>query len=168
MNASRRGTMHRGPLPALPAMTATVALEVVSLISTGLFAGAAIYVTVVEHPARLECGVAIAVTEFAPSYRRAAVMQAGLAALGSLAAIAAWAAGGGMPFLIAGALLGSVIPFTLVLMRPINARILDPSLDRHSLAAGAALRKWGRFHAVRSIVAGLAFVVIAMHLTGLV
>jgi len=46
----------------------------------GLFAGAAIYVNLVEHPARMECGTEIAATEFGPSYRRAAVMQASLAA----------------------------------------------------------------------------------------
>ena len=48
----------------------------------GLFAGAAIYVNLVEHPARMECGTEIAATEFSPSYRRAAVMQASLAATG--------------------------------------------------------------------------------------
>jgi hypothetical protein len=42
----------------------------------GLFAGAAIYVNLVEHPARMECGPELAATEFGPSYPRATVMQA--------------------------------------------------------------------------------------------
>jgi len=42
-------------------------------LSAGLFAGAAIYVNAVEHPARLSCGVDVALREFAPSYRRATV-----------------------------------------------------------------------------------------------
>ncbi len=50
-------------------------LEMLSTLSAGLFAGAAIYISLVEHPARLECGTSLAITEFAPSYRRAAVMQ---------------------------------------------------------------------------------------------
>jgi len=45
-------------------------LELVALLCTGLFAGAAIYVSLVEHPARLECGPALAIAEFGPSYRR--------------------------------------------------------------------------------------------------
>jgi hypothetical protein len=54
--------------------------ELVATLCAGLFAGAAIYITLVEHPARLECGTDLAVTEFGPSYRRAAIMQASLAA----------------------------------------------------------------------------------------
>ena len=41
----------------------------------GLFAGAAIYINAVEHPARLGCGNEVALKEFGPSYRRATVMQ---------------------------------------------------------------------------------------------
>ncbi len=67
-------------------------LELIALLCTGLFAGAAVYVTLVEHPARLECGPAVALAEFRPSYRRAAAMQASLAAIGLLAAVGAWAA----------------------------------------------------------------------------
>jgi len=49
-----------------------------------LFTGAAVYISLVEHPARMECEVELAATEFPPSYRRASVMQAILAALGLL------------------------------------------------------------------------------------
>lgn len=56
--------------------------EFVAVLSCSLFAGAAIYINLVEHPARMECGVEIAATEFPPSYRRAMVMQATLAAVG--------------------------------------------------------------------------------------
>ncbi len=60
-------------------------------ICAGLFAGASIYINVVEHPARLSCGSELAVREFAPSYRRATIMQASLAVVGGLAGlIAAW------------------------------------------------------------------------------
>ena len=40
--------------------------EFVSTYCTGLFAGAALYVTLVEHPARLECGTALAVLSSRP------------------------------------------------------------------------------------------------------
>ena len=41
----------------------------------------------------MEYGVEIAATKFPPSYRRASVMQAILAALGLVCSIAAWFAG---------------------------------------------------------------------------
>ena len=59
--------------------------EFISVLSCALFTGAAVYITFVEHPARIQCGVELAATEFAPSYRRATVMQASCAGLGLLA-----------------------------------------------------------------------------------
>src|SRR5947208_6620542 len=40
-------------------------------LAAGLFTGAAVYIIFVEHPARVSCGSALAVTEFGPSYTRA-------------------------------------------------------------------------------------------------
>jgi hypothetical protein len=48
------------------------AAELVALLATGLFAGAAVYVTFVEHPARVEGGAALALAQFRSSYRRGA------------------------------------------------------------------------------------------------
>lgn len=134
--------------------------ELLATLCAGLFAGAAVYITFVEHPARLECGTELAATEFGPSYRRATLMQASLAAVGLFAAVAAWAQGRGVGVLIGGLLLGLVIPFTLVVILPTNQLLLDPGLDRGSAEAGALLARWGRLHAVRSAVSALAFLVL--------
>lgn len=80
----------------------------------------------------MECGVEIAATEFAPGYRRATIMQASSAALGLLSSIAAWLAGATFWWLVAGALLGSVIPFTRFVILPTNKLLLSPTLDRRS------------------------------------
>ena len=135
-------------------------------VCAGLFAGAAIYITVVEHPARLECGTPLAVTEFGPSYRRATLLQASLAVLGLVAAIGAWIQGRGSGVLIGGLLLGSVIPFTLLVILPTNKRLLDPDLDRSSALAAQLLSRWGRLHAVRSAVSALAFGLLVWYLGG--
>jgi len=52
-------------------------LSLLATVCAGLFSGAAIYVNLVEHPARLSCGTELAVKD--PSYRRCTVMQASLA-----------------------------------------------------------------------------------------
>jgi hypothetical protein len=62
-----------------------MAAIMVAVLAAGLFAGAAIYVSAVEHPARLSCGPELAVREFAPSCKRGTVMQASLAVLGCVA-----------------------------------------------------------------------------------
>ncbi len=124
--------------------------------SCSLFAGASVYINLVEHPARMECGVEAAATEFSPSYRRATVMQATLAAVGLASSIAAWLAGAAFWWLVAGALLGSVIPFTLFVILPINKLLLSPTLDKQSVEAERLLARWARLHAVRSVLSGLA------------
>ena len=130
--------------------------EFVAVLSCALFTGAAIYISLVEHPARMECGVEIAATEFSPSYRRATVMQATCVALGLLSSIAAWLAGATFWWLVAGVLVGLVIPFTLIVILPTNKRLLSPTLDRRSAEAEHLLGRWGALHAVRSVLSGLA------------
>ena len=130
--------------------------EFIAVLACALFTGAAVYITFVEHPARMQCGVEIAATEFAPSYRRATVLQATCAAVGLLSSVAAWLSGAGFSWLVAVSLLGGVIPFTLVLILPTNKRLLDPTLDNRSAEAEQLLSRWGRLHAVRSVLSGLA------------
>lgn len=133
----------------------------VATVAAGLFAGASIYVTVAQHPAWLECGPALALKEFGPSSRRAAVMQGALAVVGLVAGAAAWLQGAGVGWLLGGLLLGSLIPFTLVVMMPANRRLLDPQLDPGSREAGELLSLWGRLHAWRTVVGVIVFVAFA-------
>jgi Anthrone oxygenase len=142
--------------------------ELLAVLCAGLFAGAAIYITFVEHPARLSCGTALAATEFGPSYRRARVMQVPLALLGLLAAVIAFFQGSGSVVLFGGLALGAVVPFTLIVILPTNNRLLDPTLVRDSPEAAALLHRWGQLHAVRSAASALAFAVLALHLAGTV
>ena len=130
--------------------------EFISVLACALFTGAAVYITFVEHPARMQCGVELAATEFAPSYRRATVMQATCAAVGLLSSLAAWLAGATVWWLIAGVLLGLFIPFRLIVILPTNKRLLSPALDRGSAEAERLLAHRGRLHAVRSVLSGLA------------
>jgi hypothetical protein len=130
--------------------------EFVAVLTSSLFTGAAVYLSLVEHPARMECGAEIAATEFPPSYRRATVLQATLAAVGLVSSIAAWLAGASLLWAIAGMLLGSVIPFTLIVILPTNKQLLSPTLDRRSAEAARLLARWGRLHSVRTILSALA------------
>src|SRR5580692_3923547 len=98
--------------------------EFVAGLACSLFAGAAVYLSLVEHPARMECGVEIAATEFPPSYRRATIMQATLAAVGMISSIVAWLAGATFWWLVGGIALGAVIPFTLIVILPSNKLLL--------------------------------------------
>lgn len=97
------------------------AMQFLATLCSALFAGAAIYINLAEHPARMGCDTRTALTVWAPSYKRAAVMQASLAVLGALAGLAAWALGGAALWLLGALLIGSVVPFTLLVIMPTNS-----------------------------------------------
>jgi hypothetical protein len=134
--------------------------EFVAVLACGMFVGAAVYVSLVEHPARMECGVELAATEFPPSYRRATILQATLAALGLLASVAAWLAGATFWWLVGGVVLGSVIPFTLIVILPTNKQLLSRTLDKHSAETDQLLARWGGLHAVRSVLSAVALLLL--------
>ena len=107
-------------------------LDLVGLFATlacALFAGAAVYINLVEHPARLSCGTEAAARQWAPSYRRATVMQASLAVVAALAGLARWLGGGGASWAIGALAIGAVVPFTLLVIARTNGRLLEPDRD---------------------------------------
>src|SRR5215210_7221832 len=114
-----------------------------------LFTGAAIYINLVEHPARLSCGTEAAARQWAPSYRRATTMQATLAIAAAITGIATWVHGEGPVWLWGGLVMLAVVPFTLIVIRPTNDLLLAPGRDLSSSETLALLQRWGRLHAVR-------------------
>jgi hypothetical protein len=142
----------------------TTVLLFIATLCAGLFAGAALYVSLVEHPARVSCGTAVAVAEFGPSYRRAARLQSALASICFVAAV--WAAfrGAGHLVFVAALLMVAVVPFTLLVIMPTNDRLMDPTLNPGSPEAATLLTRWGRLHAVRTVLGLASFVVLGYQL----
>jgi hypothetical protein len=134
------------------------ALQFLATLCAALFAGAAIYINVAEHPARMELDTRAAATQWAPSYRRATWMQAPLAVVGCLAGAGAWFLGGGGVWLIAALFIGAAVPFTLVVIVPTNRQLLAPGRDLSSAETHRLLERWGRLHAVRSVASAVATV----------
>ena len=140
-------------------------VERLATVASGLFTGASIYINLVEHPARMEAGTQLALTEFAPSYKRATVVQVALAIVGFLSSVGAWRSRSDARWLVGGGLLVAVIPFTMVAILPTNKRLLDPATARDLELAEHLLTRWGRLHAVRSM-ASLASLLLFVCLLG--
>ena len=134
-------------------------LEIVATLAAGLFAGAAIYIDLAEQPARKQIETAAALTEWRPSYKRAAVVQPLLAGVGFLTAIAAWLMGASVWWLVGGVLLVAVIPYTLIIVFPTNNKLLDPAIDKNPDLTRRLLIRWGRLHTPRSIMSLAALLI---------
>ena len=132
-------------------------LGVLAVACGGLFAGAAAYINIVEHPARMSCGVDVALREWEPSYQRATLMQAPLALAGGTAGVLAWIVGGGTGYLVGAVLLLAVVPFTLIVILPTNRRLHDLRARGHIGDAGRLLKRWNALHAVRTFLSIAAF-----------
>jgi anthrone oxygenase-like protein len=128
------------------------------------FAGAAVYINLVEHPARMSCGVPAALAQWRPSYRRATVMQASLAVVGALAGIAAWWQDGNFVWLGGAAFLVCIVVFSLTVILPTNHRLEDRRIDDDPAAAQPLLAEWARLHAVRSVLGCAAALLYALAL----
>ena len=91
-------------------------------------------------------------------------MQASLAVAGAVAGSgAAWLLEDG--WLAFGTLLfGSVVPLTLIVIRPTNVKLMDPALDSRSKEAGDLLKRWGPLHAIRSAFSSASFIVFLVRL----
>jgi hypothetical protein len=134
--------------------------QLIATLCAAIFTGAAIYINLVEHPARMSLGTAVALAEWKPSYRRATLMQAPLAIAGLAAAFGAWALGAGRAWLLGGLLLGAVVPFTLLVIFATNDQLerLDPGAEGDLDRARVLLERWNRLHAVRSLLSFTALV----------
>jgi hypothetical protein len=76
--------------------------------------------------------------------------------VGLVSSIAAWLAGASFLWVVGGVVLGSVIPFTLIVILPNYKQLLSPTLDKRSAETERLLARWGMLHAVRSVLSGLA------------
>jgi Domain of unknown function (DUF1772) len=125
-------------------------LKLLATVSAALFAGAALYISLVEQPARLLATMEVALGEFRPGFPRARTLQASLAILGSVCAGVLWWRGAGRAWLLAAVSLVAVVIFTLLILLPIYTALLDPALSPSAPDARVLLERWGRLHLVRT------------------
>lgn len=134
-------------------------LQFIATFTAALFAGAALYINVVEHPARMGLETGVAALQWAPSYKRATWLQAPLALVSLAAGAVAWFLGANLWWLIAALLIGTVVPFTFIVIMPTNHKLLSPGRDLASEETRKLLQKWGKLHAVRTVLSLAASVI---------
>ncbi|MER8368495.1 DUF1772 domain-containing protein [Mesorhizobium sp. M1378] len=131
-----------------------------ALTVAAVFAGAAIYVSVAEQPARLRLDDKALLQEWQPSYKRGAAMQASIAVIACILGLVAWWLTGNLAYLVGAVLIILPWPWTLLVMMPAN-RLLE-AMDANTVnhEARTLIVKWGNLHMVRiglGVLATLAF-----------
>src|SRR5712671_5091555 len=104
-----------------------------AVIVAALFAGAAFYINIAEQPARLGLDDQSLLSEWKPSYKRGVAMQAPLAIAGCLFGLIAW--------------------------WPTNNALMATEIATAGPKSRALVVKWGKLHAVRTVLGIFATVV---------
>jgi hypothetical protein len=127
-----------------------------ALIAAAIFTGAAFYVNVAEQPARLSLDDHALLTEWKPSYRRGAAMQAPLALVGFVLGLIAWWQTSHPGFLAGAIAMIAPWPWTLVGIKPTTDALLATDPDDAGPHSRALIVKWGALHSVRTALGALA------------
>lgn len=133
-----------------------MAVGSLSLIVAAIFFGAAFYVNVVEHPARLSLDDRAALAEWKPAYKRGTAMQAPLAIVGFVLGLVAWWLTGRTGFLIGALAMIAPWPWTLLMIKPVNDELVATEAEKAGPRSRTLLVRWGNLHAVRTALGAVA------------
>jgi hypothetical protein len=127
-----------------------------ALIAAALFAGGGLHITLAEQPARLRLDDQAMLAEWKPSFTFAQRIAAPLAILGSGLGLIAWWMTGRAHWSAGAFLLGAVVPYTLIRIKPINDQLLAIATPEAGPTSRALIVRWGQLHNVRVVVALVA------------
>jgi hypothetical protein len=126
-----------------------------ALVTAALFAGAAIYISFAEQPARMHLDTRALLLEWKPSYKRGTIMQAPLAVISALLGLAAFFMLWDWRWLLGAALILANLPYTFLVIMPTNKELQATAPDQANGNTRALVAQWGYLHLVRSLL-GLA------------
>lgn len=146
-------------------------LDLVAVLSSCLFCGAALYISAVEHPARMQLPIREAARQFGKSYPRAAIMQPICIALTCIASATrclttTTVTQTEMPRLKQAHSLNLVLMagcfiWTVAFMLPGNKALLKAERES-DVRVKHLLQAWGRQHAARTLASSVASVVLLL------
>ncbi len=121
-----------------------------ALVVSAVFAGAALYINIVEQPARLQLATPDLLTEWKLAYKRGTLMQAPLAVLGLLLGGVAWWQTGRPEWMVGGALMIVNWPFTFLVIMPVNHKLMAADSATTDVDVRKMIEHWNRLHAGRT------------------
>jgi hypothetical protein len=131
----------------------------IALTLAAAFWGAALYINVAEHPARMLLDDRNALAQWGPSYARAFILQGGLAVISGISGlIAAWLLAD-WHWIVGALLMLANWPYTLLGILPLNNKLKAIPLDAAGAESRAMLERWNRLHGMRTLLSGSAVIV---------
>jgi hypothetical protein len=117
-------------------------------------------------PLCLQGADAPSLAQWQPSYKRALPIQSGLALAGGAAGLIAGYLSADWRWVAGSVLLLANWPFTLLVIMPVNKRLMAMNEDEAGARSRAMLVQWGKLHNVRSALGAAAALVFAWAVAG--
>ena len=122
----------------------------ITLALAALFSGAAIYILAAEQPARLSLDDGALLRQWQAAIGPATRMQATLVVITTLCAGLSWRSTRNPAWLIGMFAILANLPFTLLVIAPINTELQAMAAAQASAASRHLIQRWGELHAVRA------------------
>jgi anthrone oxygenase-like protein len=135
--------------------SAIVVSQQLALVTAAIFAGAAIYITIAEQPARLQLDPGALLTQWKPSYARGLIMQSSLVIVSGVLGVLAYFGTWDWRWLLGAVIILANWPYTLGVVLPVNKRLEATPPGSANAETRGLVETWGKLHAVRSAL-GLA------------
>ena len=127
-----------------------------ALISAAVFAGAALYISAVEQPARLGLDDQSLLSEWKPAYKRGTLMQAPLAIVGFILGFLAWWQTGHLAWMLGALLMIANWPVTFFFILPTNGKLMAIAPATAGPESRALIETWGSLHMIRTALGAVA------------
>ena len=131
-------------------------LGLIAFAAACAFVGIGLYINVAEQPARLLLDDRALLSEWKPSYKRGAAMQAPLALIGFVLGLIAWWQTSHAAFLFGAVAIVAPWPWTLIAVKPVNDALLASNVETADAQSRALIVKWGGRHAIRTLLGAIA------------
>jgi hypothetical protein len=131
-------------------------IGLMALSLAAIFFGAALYINVAEHPARMLLDDKNALAQWSPSYARAFNLQGGLAVLSGLTGLASAWLTGNWCWAVGALLMIANWPYTIFGILPLNHQLNAIAPADAGPISRDMLARWNRLHGVRTLLSGLA------------
>ena len=138
-----------------------ILFQKLALLTASFFFSDCLYISLIEHPARMLCTPEVALKQWQQSYPRAAILQVIFLFIGTISALISYFLIHDIAWLIGGAFLFINFPFTFVFLMPTNKKLLRTSDEK---LAKILLETWGKGHFIRTIFSFCGVLIMAWEL----
>ena len=133
-------------------------LELITLLTSGITAGSALYTSLVVHPSWSKTSIKTAVENFKPIFKGSFVSQALFSSIAILGGIILGVLTKQYFWFIGSALMVINIPLTKIVLMPINNILLGKNGEFTDNKAQELFKKWGTLQWIRTMVVVISYI----------